>query len=78
MIKAIIRPMDLKKDMDGALRCFNEGFEKTRWPHIRHAGTGLHKDALTFFYKMSTDHFAAEVDGEICGIILGAVPLRIK
>jgi GNAT superfamily N-acetyltransferase len=78
MIKANIRTFEIKKDMEGAVRCFNEGFEHILWPSIKHAKPSLHEDFIKFFYKMSTDCFVAEVDGEICGIIFGAAPFKIK
>jgi hypothetical protein len=72
MIKTNIRAFNKNKDMEGAVRCFNEGFEHILWPSIRHAKPSFHEDLVKFFYKMSTDCFVAEVDGEICGIIFGA------
>jgi ribosomal protein S18 acetylase RimI-like enzyme len=78
MIKTNIRAFNKNKDMEGAVRCFNEGFEHILWPSIRHAKPSFHEYLVKFFYKMSTDCFVAEVDGEICGIIFGAAPLKIK
>jgi GNAT superfamily N-acetyltransferase len=78
MIKENIRAFEIKKDMEGAIRCFNEGFEHILWPSIKYAKPSLHEDFIKFFYKMSTDCFVAEVDGEICGIIFGAAPFKIK
>ena len=76
MIKTNIRAFENTKDMEGAVRCFNEGFDHILWPFIKHAKPSLQEDLVKFFYKMSTDCFVAEVDGEICSIIFGAAPLR--
>lgn len=78
MIKTNIRAFDKEKDMDGAVLCFNEGFDHILWPSIKHAKPSLHEDFVKFFHKMSTDCYIAEVDGEICGIIFGAAPFKVK
>ena len=78
MIKTNIRAFENTKDMKGAVRCFNEGFDHILWPFIKHAKPSLQEDLVKFFYKMSTDCFVAEVDGEICSIIFGAAPFKIK
>ena len=78
MVNATIRKFDRKKDMPGAVQCFGEGFDHILWPIIRHASPGLQKDMVTFFYKMSTDCYVAEAEGQICGIIFGAAPFNGK
>lgn len=78
MIKTKIRAFDKEKDLESAVLCFNEGFDHILWPSIKHAKPSLHEDFIKFFYKMSTDCYVAEVDGEICGIIFGAAPFKIK
>jgi ribosomal protein S18 acetylase RimI-like enzyme len=57
------------------MACFNEGFEHILWPSLKFAGPGLHRDFLRLFYYLSKDRYAAEVDGEVCGILFGAAPL---
>jgi GNAT superfamily N-acetyltransferase len=71
-----IRAINLKEDLIGATRCFNEGFEHTLWPTLRHASPSLHRDLVRFYSLSATDCLAAEVDGEIHAIIFGAAPFR--
>lgn len=78
MIKTNIRAFDKEKDLEGAVLCFNEGFDHILWPSIKYAKKNLHEDFVKFFYKMSTDCYVAEVNGETCGIIFGAAPFKIK
>jgi ribosomal protein S18 acetylase RimI-like enzyme len=77
-INILVRPLDIEQDLDGAIRCFNEGFEHILWPSIEHAAPSLHRDYVKFFYKMSTDFYAAEVDGEVFALLFGAAPVRIS
>jgi len=70
MIKTKIRAFDKEKDMEGAVLCFNEGFDHILWPSIKHAKPSLHEDFIKFFYKMSTDCYAVIENTEIMAVII--------
>ncbi len=64
--------------MDGALACFNQGFEHTLWPTIRHASAEAHRDLIRLLAALSTDLYAAEVEGQVHAILFGAAPIRAR
>lgn len=73
-----IRPLDLDRDFDQVLDCFNQGFEHTLWPTLRHASSAAHRDIVRLLAMLSTDLYAAEVEGEVHAVLFGATPLRLR
>lgn len=73
-----IRPFDIEKDLDDALLCFNEGFFHILWPFVEHATPQFNRDLIRLMHKVSGKSYAAEIDGRVCGILLGAAPFKMR
>ena len=73
-----IRPFDIHKDLDDALLCFNEGFYHSHWPFVDHALPQFNRDCIRLIHKVSNQSYTAEKDGRVCGILLGAAPVKIR
>lgn len=72
MSETIIRPFDLRKDLDDAHQVFVSGFHHLFWPIMDEADPKLCRDLVKVCATIGSRSFAAEVDGRVVGILLGA------
>lgn len=73
-----IRPFRLTDDLEEACQVFISGFYHVFWPLSDETDPALCKDLIKIFSLPGNRSFAAEVDGRVVGILLGAAQPKWK